>query len=63
MERSIFFFLKSHISAPDDLNSAIIFSSMTLPIIFFGHIWAPFIAKIDKMCQKSAFLVVHDQNH
>ena len=29
-------------------------------IIDFGHIWGPFMAEIEKMCQKSAFLVVPD---
>ena len=29
-------------------------------IIDFGHIWGPFMAEIEKMCQKSVFLVVPD---
>ena len=29
-------------------------------IIDFSHIWGPFMAEIEKMCQKSAFLVVPD---
>ena len=29
-------------------------------IIDFGHIWGHFMAEIEKMCQKSAFLVVPD---
>ena len=65
MERSIFFFLKSHISAPGAQNSPIFFPSVIYPlylhvIIDFGHIWGPFMAEIEKMCQKSAFLVVPD---
>ena len=66
IERSIFFFfLKSHISGPDDRNLPIFFPSVVYPlylhvIIDLGHIWGPFMAEIDKMCQKSAFLVVPD---
>ena len=65
MERSIFFFLKSHISAPGAQNSPIFFPSVIYPlylhvIIDFSHIWGPFMAEIEKMCQKSAFLVVPD---
>ena len=65
MERSIFFFLKSHISAPGAQNYPNFFSSGVYPlylhvIIDFGHIWGPFMAEIEKMCQKSAFLVVPD---
>ena len=56
------FFLKSHISAQ---NSPIFFPSVIYPlylhvIIDFSHIWGPFMAEIEKMCQKSAFLVVPD---
>ena len=60
-----FFFLKSHILGPDDRNLPIFFPSVVYPlylhvIIDFGHIWGPFMAEIEKMCQKSAFLVVPD---
>ena len=60
-----FFFLKSHISGPDDRNLPIFFPSVVYPlylhvIIDLGHIWGPFMAEIDKMCPKSAFLVVPD---
>ena len=60
-----FFFLKSHISAPGAQNSPIFFPSVIYPlylhvIIDFGHIWGPFMAEIEKMCQKSAFGVVRD---
>ena len=63
-----FFFLKSHISAPGYTNSTIFFPAGVYPlyldvIIDFGHIWAPFMVKIEQMCPKSAFLVVHGQNH
>ena len=65
MERSRFFFLKSHILGPDDRNLPIFFPGVVYPlylhvIIDLGHIWGPFMAEIDKMCQKSAFLVVPD---
>ena len=70
MERSRFFFLKSHILGPDDRNLPIFFPSVVYPlylhvIIDFGHIWGPFVAEIDKMCQcqcqcQCAFLVVPD---
>ena len=51
MERSIFFFLKSHISAPGAQNSPIFFPSVIYPlylhvIIDFSHIWGPFMAEI-----------------
>ena len=54
MERSIFFFLKSHISAPGAQNSPIFFPSVNYTlylhvIIDFGHIWGPFMAEIEKM--------------
>ena len=60
-----FFFLKSHILGPDGRNIPIFFPSVVYPlylhvIIDLGHIWGPFMAEIDKMCQKSAFLVVPD---
>ena len=43
----------------------IFFPSVVYPlylhvIIVFGHIWGPFMAKIETICQKSGFLVVHD---
>ena len=65
MKRSRLFFLKSHILGPDDRNLPIFFPSVVYPlylhvIIDFGHIWGPFMAEIEKMCQKSAFLVVSD---
>ena len=46
-------------------TSPFFFPSVVYPlylhvIIDLGHIWGPFMAKIDKMCQKSAFLVVPD---
>ena len=60
MERSIFFFLKSHISAPGAQTSPIFFPSVIYPrylhvIIDFGHIWGPFMAEIEKMCKKVLF--------
>ena len=60
MERSIFFFLKSHISAPGAQNPPIFFPSVNYPLylhvtIDFGHIWGPFMAKIEKMCQQKCF--------
>merc|ERR1719234_1600062 len=65
LQRSRFFFLKSHILGPDDRNLPIFFPSVVYPlylhvIIDLGHIWGPFMAEIDKMCPKSAFLVVPD---
>ena len=39
MERSIFFFLKSHISAPGAQNSPIFFPSWSFPITFTCHNW------------------------
>ena len=60
MERSIFFFLKSHISAPGERNCPNFFSRGVFPSYFhvisdFCHIWGPFMAKIEKMCQKVPF--------
>ena len=62
------FFLKSHISVPGERNCPNFFSRGLFPSYFhvvsdFCHIWGPFVAKIEKMCQKSAFLVVPSQNH
>ena len=59
------FFLKSHFSAPGDRNLPNFFSSGVFPsylhvISDFCHIWGPFMAKIEKMCQKGAFLLVPD---
>ena len=39
MERPIFFFLKSHISAPGAQNSPIFFPSWSFPITFTCHNW------------------------
>ena len=65
-----YFFLKKYCSAPGEVNETapIFFSRGVFPSYFhvisdFCHIWGPFMAKIEKMCQKSAFLVVPGQNH
>ena len=63
----IFFLKKSYLS-PWWPKLAQFFSSGVFPsylhvISDFCHIWGPFMAKIEKMCQKSAFLVVPSQNH
>ena len=60
----IFFLKKSYLS-PRCPKLPQFFSSGVYPlylhvIIDFGHIWGPFMAEIEKMCQKSAFLVVPD---
>ena len=44
-------------------TSPFFFPSVVFPlylhvIIDFGHIWGPFMANIEKMCQKSAFLIL-----
>ena len=48
------------ISQPPVTETTPIFSSGVYPsyllvIIDFGHIWGPFMAKIEKMCQKVPF--------
>ena len=60
MERSRFFFLKSHILGPDDRNLPIFFPSVVYPlylhvIIDLGHIWGPFMAEIEKNVSKKCF--------
>ena len=67
MER-FFFFLKKYCSAPGERNCPNFFSRGVFPSYYhvisdFCHIWGPFMAKIEEMCQKSAFLVVPGQNH
>ena len=62
------FFLKKYCSAPGERNCPNFFSRGVFPSYYhvisdFCHIWGPFMAKIEKMCQKSAFLVVPSQNH
>ena len=64
----IFFFLKSIAQPPVNETAPIFFSRGVFPSYYhvisdFCHIWGPFMAKIEKMCQKSAFLVVPSQNH
>ena len=59
------FFLKKSDLSPRCLKLPNFFPSVVYPlylhvIIDFGHIWGPFMAEIEKMCQKSAFLVVPD---
>ena len=63
-----FFFLKSIAQPPVNETAPIFFSRGVFPSYYhvisdFCHIWGPFMAKIEKMCQKSAFLVVPSQNH
>ena len=61
----IFFLKKSYLSPRCPKLSHFFFPSVNYPlylhvIIDFGHIWGPFMAEIEKMCQNSAFLVVPD---
>ena len=63
-----FFFLKSIAQPPVNETAPIFFSRGVFPSYYhvisdFCHIWGPFMAKIEEMCQKSAFLVVPGQNH
>ena len=63
-----FFLLKKYCSAPGERNCPNFFSRGVFPSYYhvisdFCHIWGPFMAKIEEMCQKSAFLVVPSQNH
>ena len=63
-----FFFLKSMAQPPVNETAPIFFSRGVFPSYYhvisdFCHIWGPFMAKIEEMCQKSAFLVVPSQNH
>ena len=60
----IFFLKKSYLS-PRCPKLPHFFPSVIYPlylhvIIDFGHIWGPFMAEIEKVCKKSAFLVVPD---
>ena len=60
-----FFFLKSIAQPPVNETAPIFFSRGVFPSYYhvisdFCHIWGPFMAKIEKMCQKSAFLLVPD---
>ena len=63
-----YFFLKVISHPLVNETAPIFFSGGVFPSYFhvisdFCHIWGPFMAKIEKMCQKSAFLVVPGQNH